>query len=143
MTDSPETTNSRRIKEYATGLGFELFGIARARALVEYREVLAKWTNSGMNGDMSYLGENIEKRIDPRILFPGAKSVIVTGLNYYMPKKQGENGVPVISRYAYGVNYHSVIKTKLRSFGESVCRYCANSRESMGKGGRIGLAWKT
>jgi len=113
MTYSPETKNSRLIKEYACEMGFDLFGIARARALVEYREVLAKWTNSGMNGDMSYLGENIEKRIDPGILFPGAKSVIVTGLNYYIPKKQGENGVPVISRYAYGINYHSVIKTKL------------------------------
>ena len=54
-----------------------------------------------------------EKELDPGILFPGAKSLIVTGLNYYTEKKQGGNGVPVISRYAYGENYHDVIKAKL------------------------------
>lgn len=113
MTVSPGKNSSERIKEYALEMGFDLFGIARARVLEEYREILARWTNAGMNGDMTYLGENIEKRIDPRILFPGAKSVIVTGLNYYVPEKQGGNGVPVISRYAYGVNYHSVIKARL------------------------------
>jgi epoxyqueuosine reductase len=113
MTDSTDKTGSRLIKEYASGLGFDLCGIAAARALTEYREILTSWTNSGMNADMDYLGENIEKRIDPRILYPGTRSVIVTGLNYFVPKKQGGNGIPVISRYAYGVNYHSVIKAKL------------------------------
>jgi epoxyqueuosine reductase len=113
MTDSTDKTGSRLIKEYASGLGFDLCGIAAARALTEYREILTSWTNSGMNADMDYLGENIEKRIDPRILYPGARSLIVTGLNYFVPKKQGGNGIPVISRYAYGVNYHSVIKAKL------------------------------
>ena len=113
MTDSTDKTSSELIKEYASELGFDLCGIAAARALTEYREILTVWTNSGMNADMAYLGENIEKRIDPRILYPGARSVIVTGLNYFVPKKQGGNGVPVISRYAYGVNYHAVIKAKL------------------------------
>jgi epoxyqueuosine reductase len=113
MTDSTDKTSSELIKEYALELGFDLCGIAAARALTEYREILTVWTNSGMNADMAYLGENIEKRIDPRILYPGTRSVIVTGLNYFVPKKQGGNGIPVISRYAYGVNYHSVIKAKL------------------------------
>jgi epoxyqueuosine reductase len=66
-----------------------------------------------MNGDMTYLGQNIEKRIDPGKLFPGAKSVIVTGLNYFSGKKQGGKGMPVISQYAYGRNYHVVIKGRL------------------------------
>jgi len=113
MDTSVEKNNSRLIKEYAAEIGFDLCGIAQARSLDEHREILKRWALTGMNADMTYLGQNVTKRIDPRILLPGAKSVIVTGLNYYSEKKQGGNGVPVISRYAYGINYHSVIKAKL------------------------------
>jgi epoxyqueuosine reductase len=113
MTASVETSASILIKEYAAEVGFDLCGFAPARSLDEYRETLTKWAVAGMNGDMSYLGQNFDKRLDPRILVPGAKSLIVTGLNYYTEKKQGGMGVPVISRYAYGENYHSVIKEKL------------------------------
>jgi epoxyqueuosine reductase len=108
-----DKSTSTLIKEYASEVGFDLCGFAPAKALEEHRSVLTKWLMAGMNGDMEYLGQNIDKRIDPRILFPGAKSLIVTGLNYYSEKKQGGNGVPVISRYAYGDNYHDVIKKKL------------------------------
>jgi epoxyqueuosine reductase len=101
------------IKEKAINLGFSLCGIAPSRSLNERENVLRKWCSSGMNGEMSYLGKNIERRIDPEFLVTGAKSVIVTGLNYYTDKKQAEHDVPVISRYAYGVNYHDVIKKKL------------------------------
>jgi epoxyqueuosine reductase len=66
-----------------------------------------------MNGEMSYLAKNIKRRINPECLVPDAKSLIVTGLNYYTDKKQSEPGVPVISRYAYGGNYHDVITGKL------------------------------
>lgn len=104
---------SAQIKKYAESLGFDLCGIARARSLDEYRPILTEWAVAGMNADMAYLGQNITKRIDPRILLPGAKSVIVTGLSYNCRKIQGGNGVPVISRYAYGNNYHSVILKKL------------------------------
>jgi epoxyqueuosine reductase len=101
------------IKDKAHELGFDLCGIAKARILSEQKPVLKNWCDSGMNGEMTYLGNNIEKRINPTILFPGAKSVIVTGLNYYTNRKQGGDGVPVISRYAYGESYHDVIKVKL------------------------------
>jgi len=101
------------IKEYAKEIGFDLCGIAKARSLEEHRPIISQWVLEGMNGDMDYLKQNTTKRLDPRILFPGTKSVIVTGLNYYSEKKQGGNGVPVISRYAYGDNYHDVIKKKL------------------------------
>jgi epoxyqueuosine reductase len=104
---------SARIKGKAFEIGFDLCGIAHSHPLLEHENVLKKWCSSGMNGDMSYLGNNIEKRIDPALLFKGAKSVIVTGLNYFTQKKQGGNRVPVISRYAYGANYHDVIKKKL------------------------------
>lgn len=101
------------IKEKAIDLGFSLCGIAPSRSLKERENVLRNWCSSGMNGEMSYLGKNIERRIDPDFLVPGAKSVIVTGLNYYTDTKQTEHDVPVISRYAYGINYHDVIKKKL------------------------------
>jgi epoxyqueuosine reductase len=113
MTSSVVKTSSALIKEYAAEIAFDLCGITRARSLNEHRAALIQWAFEGMNGDMSYLGQNIEKRLDPSILVPGAKSLIVTGLNYYTEKKQGGSGVPVISRYAYGLNYHDVIKKKL------------------------------
>ena len=120
MNTSIDKSSSVLIKEYAAEVGFDLCGIARARSLDEHRAILTKWTYAGMNGDMAYLGHNIEKRTDPRILVPGAKSIIVTGLNYYSEKKQGGNGVPVISRYAYGVNYHDIIRGKLNKISDFI-----------------------
>jgi epoxyqueuosine reductase len=113
MKTSADKDSSTLIKKFAAEVGFDLCGIARAKSLDEHRSILTRWTYEGMNSDMVYLGQNIEKRIDPRLLVAGARSVIVTGLNYYSEKKQGGNGIPVISRYAYGVNYHDVIKKKL------------------------------
>src|SRR5664279_1607776 len=105
MENSADKPTSILIKEFATETGFDLCGIARVRSLNEHRESLTRWAATGMNADMDYLGQNITKRLDPGILFPGAKSVIVVGLNYFTAHKQGGDGVPVISRYAYGVNY--------------------------------------
>jgi epoxyqueuosine reductase len=120
MITSVEKASSVLIKEFATEIGFDLCGIARARSLDEHKEVLAKWVKSGFNGDMAYLGQNMGKRTDPRNLVPGAKSVIVTGLNYYSEKKQGGNDIPEISRYAYGDNYHDVIRKKLNGILEFI-----------------------
>ena len=106
-------TVSELIKNKAFELGFDICGIAKSRPLSEYEPALKDWCSLGMNGEMGYLGKNIEKRINPGLLFPGAKSLIVTGLNYYQEKKQGGSGLPVISRYAYGKNYHDVITEKL------------------------------
>jgi len=113
METSTDNTTSILIKEYAREVGFDLCGIARARPLDEHRPVLRSWVDSGMNGDMEYLAQHITKRTDPGILFPEAKSLIVTGLNYFTDKTQGGNGIPAISKYAYGINYHNVIKGKL------------------------------
>ena len=112
--EPPEGKNiSFLIKEKAAGLGFDLCGFAPSGILSEHESRLKTWCSEGMNGDMAYLARNIEKRINPDFLVPGAKSIIVTGLNYYSERQQGGNGVPVISRYAYGTNYHDVIKEKL------------------------------
>lgn len=101
------------IKEKARELGFDLCGIANSRDLAEHIPVIQTWCDSGMNADMSYLGRNVEKRIDPGLLFSGAKSVLVTGTNYYTDNIQSGDDVPIISRHAYGRDYHYVIKERL------------------------------
>lgn len=113
MTGSPDNTISTLIKEKAFELGFDLCGTAASKILKEHKTIIKEWCSSGMNGEMTYLGQSIEKRMNPSLLVPDAKSVIVTGLNYYSEKKQGWDGVPVLSRYAYGTNYHEVITSKL------------------------------
>lgn len=113
MTSSADKTLSVLIKERAYDLGFDLCGIAPSKILKEHELIVKDWCSAGMNGEMNYLGQNLEKRINPGLLIPGAKSVIVTGLNYFTGRKQGGSGIPVISRYAYGTNYHDVIKGKL------------------------------
>lgn len=104
---------SVEIKEKAYKLGFDLCGIAKARVLNERTPVFRQWIAAGMHDEMDFLVRNTEKRLDPSSLVPGAKSVIVTGLNYYSKNLQRKEGVPVISRYSYGKDYHDVIKPKL------------------------------
>ncbi len=114
MDTSDYRTVSLLIKEKAFGLGFDLCGITKARPLKEREKILKDWCYAGMNGEMSYLARNTERRIDPRSLVPEAKSLIVTGLGYYTDKIQSESGVPVISRYSFGTDYHIVIEKKLK-----------------------------
>jgi epoxyqueuosine reductase len=113
MSHSADKTISGLIKDKVFSTGFDLCGIAESRVLTEREKILKEWCLAGMNADMNYLCRNFEKRIDPGLLFPETKSVIVTGLNYYTDKKQEGEGVPVISRYAYGSNYHDVIMERL------------------------------
>jgi epoxyqueuosine reductase len=104
---------SKLIKEYAYSIGFDLCGIAPCRPLKEHEQFLKKWTGAGMNAGMDYLIDNPERRTNPGLLFEGARSIIITGLNYSTTCKQGGDGIPVISRYAYGKDYHVVVKEKL------------------------------
>lgn len=113
MSDSEKHIITGLIRDKARELGFELCGIAPASFLKENEEILREWLGLGMNAGMDYMARNIEKRVNPDALFEGAKSVIVTGLNYYTEKMQGGNGVPSISIYAYGQDYHDVILKKL------------------------------
>jgi epoxyqueuosine reductase len=113
MTTSGNKSLSLLIKEKASKLGFDLCGIAASRSLTEREDILKNWCSSGMNAGMSYLARDTGKRINPESLVPGAKSLIVTGLNYYTDKKQTEPGVPVLSIYAFGEAYQDVIKRKL------------------------------
>jgi epoxyqueuosine reductase len=124
MDSSSVNTLSELIKQKTYELGFDLCGIAPSRALKERGEILREWCASGMNSEMNYLARNIEKRIDPEYLVQGAKSVIVTGLNYYTDNNQEEPDVPILSRYAFGRNYHDVLTEKL----EIVMKFIKSSR---------------
>jgi epoxyqueuosine reductase len=102
------------IKEKSASLGFELIGFAKSRVLSEYEDQLKTWIAEGMHDKMNYLNRDTDKRAYPSSLFPDVRSVVVTGLNYYTEIKQKHQGVPIISRYAYGRSYQEVISEKLR-----------------------------
>jgi epoxyqueuosine reductase len=104
---------SEMIKSEARQLGFDACGIAKAEYLEADASHLKIWLDSKMNGDMKYLEKHFYKRVDPVNLVKDAKSVIVVLLNYYTDKSQKDKNAPVISRYAYGKDYHLVIKGKL------------------------------
>jgi epoxyqueuosine reductase len=104
--------HTRFIKETALSLGFTHCGIAKAAPLDEDAKRLEKWLHAGMHGSMQYLENHFDLRVDPTKLVPGAKSVITLTQNYYSPKKQPVDS-PKISTYAYGTDYHFVIKEKL------------------------------
>ncbi|HNR49826.1 MAG TPA: tRNA epoxyqueuosine(34) reductase QueG [Bacteroidia bacterium] len=100
------------IKEEAYRLGFAHCGISKADYLEEDAPHLEQWLKKGMHGTMGYMERNFDKRLDPRKLVHGAKSVISLLYNYYPAEKQNP-GIPKISKYAYGRDYHFVIKEKL------------------------------
>ena len=102
-----------RIKQKALELGFLACGISTATYLADEKERLENWLSAGMNGEMEYMTRNLEKRLDPRLLHEGTQSVISVLLNYYPKEKQLDPEAPVLSKYAYGTDYHFVLKDKL------------------------------
>jgi len=111
--------HTRFIKETALSLGFKHCGIAKAAPLDEDARRLEKWLHAGMHGSMQYLENHFDLRVDPTKLVPGAKSVITLTQNYYSPKKQPADS-PKISTYAYGTDYHFVIKEKLNKLLKAI-----------------------
>ena len=106
---------SEKLKLKAIEIGFHKIGIVAADALIAERTDLEKWLAAGYHGEMAWMEREPEKRTDPRILFPSAKSVIVVGLNYHTPHThENEAGKGKISRYAWGDDYHDVLQEKLR-----------------------------
>jgi epoxyqueuosine reductase len=112
-------TTTHIIKTIASNLGFSYCGIAKAEALDEDARRLENWLKSGMHGGMQYMENHFDLRIDPRKLVPGARSVITLLHNYYPEQHQNPN-TPHIAKYAYGKDYHEVIRAKLRGFLASV-----------------------
>ncbi len=102
------------IKTKATELGFSFCGIAKAEFLEDEAAKLEEWLKRGYQGKMAYLENHFDKRLDPTLLVPGAKSVISLVYNYYPKKDLGEEHQMKIAKYAYGEDYHFVIKEKLK-----------------------------
>jgi len=115
MMNTEKDRYSERIKAEAKRLSFTDCGIASVQHLDEEEPRLLQWLENGMNGQMGYMERNVEKRLDPGKLVEGARSVVSVILNYYPAEKQKAEDAPVISKYAYGTDYHFVIKDKLKS----------------------------
>ncbi|SMC34128.1 tRNA epoxyqueuosine(34) reductase QueG [Cellulophaga tyrosinoxydans] len=111
--------NTFLIKNEAKRLGFMSCGISKADFLEKEAPRLERWLNNNMNGEMHYMENHFDKRLDPRLLVPGAKSVISLLLNYYPEEKQIDTTYK-ISKYAYGQDYHHVIKGKLKMLQEFI-----------------------
>ena len=107
------TKNTTLIKNIAAQLGFDHCGIAKAGRLDEDARRLEQWLSKGMQGSMHYMSNYFDMRVDPSKLVPGAKSVITLLLNYF-PAQQQQQAVPQIAKYAYGNDYHEVIRGKLK-----------------------------
>jgi len=107
--------NTKLIKSLAANYGFDYCGIAKARLLDDDARRLESWLGKGLHGSMQYMENHFDLRIDPSRLVPGAKSVITLLLNYFPEKIQSEDA-PKISKYAFGNDYHEVIRSKLKLF---------------------------
>jgi epoxyqueuosine reductase len=107
-------TPSQRIKEKALAIGFDDCGISKAVFLKDDSRRLKEWLLNDMHGEMHYMENHFEKRVDPTKLVEGAKSVITVLLNYYPKESQTDSEAPVLSKYAYGEDYHDVVRNKLK-----------------------------
>jgi epoxyqueuosine reductase len=139
------------IKREAKALGFMSCGISKAGFLADEAHKLEQWLNQNRQGKMHYMENHFDKRLDPTLLVPGAKSVVSLLLNYYTEEKQKDPQAPKVSSYAFGQDYHTVIKDKLRtllgclkeSIGEIEGRVFVDSAPVMDKAwaAKAGLGW--
>ncbi len=114
-----KSSSTSKIKNIAYELGFQFCGISKAEFLTEEAPRLEKWLKSDMNGSMGYMDNHFDMRLDPRLLVPGAKSIVSLIYNYY-PSETQRVDTYKISKYAYGTDYHFVLKDKLKLFLERI-----------------------
>jgi len=143
--------NAILVKSISKRLGFSFCGISKAEQLQEEARNLEMWLNKEMHGKMSYMANHFDKRIDPTLLVPGAKSVVSLLFNYYAEDNELNNSFPKISKYAWGEDYHTVVKDKLFEFvslikeeiGEIDGRVFVDSAPVMDKAwaAKSGLGW--
>lgn len=106
---------TEKIREKAAEIGFHKVGIVAATELTHEGEHLRSWIGQGFHGEMAWIERELEKRIDPQLLFPGVRTVLVAALNYYTPHEyDNATGMGKISRYAWGDDYHDVLHEKLK-----------------------------
>lgn len=122
------STRSSLIKSAALSLGFDACGIAHAEPLPEGRTRLLSWLQNGYQADMHYMERNLEKRTDPTLLVDGARSVVVLLQNYFPNKNQHFKGNFRIAKYAYGEDYHIVLKERLFSLFEYINKEIAPAK---------------
>ena len=123
--------HSQWVKQKAVELGFDFCGISEADFLEEEAPKLEQWLNQGKHGKMHYLANHFDKRLDPRKLVPGVKSVVSLLYNYYPERDLAQEGNYKIAKYAYGEDYHFVVKRKLKDFLQAI-------QEEVGEvGGRV------
>lgn len=143
---------SAEIKKQARALGFDKVGIVAATALTEEGAQLKEWLSRRFHGSMSYMAREPEKRIDPRLLMPSTRSVVSVALNYYRAGEHSNDAdVGKISRYAWGDDYHDVLREKLSALlrwirdrvDDVEGRICVDSSPAMDKvwAQRAGLGW--
>ena len=142
---------SESIKSKAKDLGFLSCGISKADFLEEEAPRLEQWLNQNHHGEMAYMANHFDKRLDPRVLVPGAKNVVSLLLNYHTEEKQTDVEAPKIASYAFGDDYHKVIKDKLKELmsfihqeiGEVQGRVFVDSAPVMDKAwaAKSGLGW--
>lgn len=141
---------SLRIKEKAKLAGFDFTGFSKVENLESEEEKLKQWLNSGFHGRMKYMENHFGKRLNPAELMPGARSVISLLYNYYPDKELSGSGYK-IAKYAYGKDYHKVIKKKLKKFTSEleeikpgiIYRYFVDSAPVMERiwAAKSGLGW--
>ena len=107
--------HTQLVKQFSTQLGFDFCGIAKAIKLDDDARRLEAWLSKDMHGTMQYMANHFDLRTDPTKLVPGAKSVITLLLNYF-PAEEQNPAAPKVSKYAYGTDYHDVMRAKLYQF---------------------------
>ncbi len=112
---NPAARHAETIRAEARRLGFDQCGFARAERLDDEARRLEQWLSSGAHGRMGYMANHFELRVDPCRLVPGARSVICLAHNYFQEEKQADPTAPKLASYAFGEDYHHVLKEKLRS----------------------------
>nr|WP_099600081.1 tRNA epoxyqueuosine(34) reductase QueG [Reichenbachiella sp. 5M10] len=120
MTDLDRVKLTHLIKQKALQEGFMACGIAKADFLAEEAPKLERWLNQGMHGEMGYMANHFDKRLDPRKLVEGAKTVISLSYNYFPESNLAKEDNYKIAKYAYGKDYHYIIKPKLKTVLQEV-----------------------
>ena len=143
---------TKQIRQKAFEIGFHKIGVVRAEMLYAEGEHLKEWLECDFHGEMRWMEREPEKRANPKLLFPDAESIIVVALNYYTPYEHEENSAKgKVSRYAWGDDYHDVVKEKLRELfswiktekAETEGKICIDTAPIMDKAWavRAGLGW--
>ena len=115
MEERSVALHSEEIKARSREIGFDKVGIVPATALTEEGQRLREWLDRGFHGQMGYLARDPEQRTDPRLLMPSTRSVVCVALNYYRPEAHVDSPeIGKISRYAWGDDYHEVLRDKLK-----------------------------